>query len=194
MKISPIIEALRQRCPTFAGRVAGASEFKPLPETAKMDVPAAYVIPLDDDPDEQRSQTDYWQTVTDAFAVVVLLANTADERGQRAVDQVDDIRAELWKALLGWQPTPDYNGITYEGGSLLDMDRARLYYQFEFSASFEIQEEATRQWDDLEQLPAFGGVDAIRDHDAAAGPFGVDMIDPGAGPDGNIEMQFQINP
>lgn len=176
MRMSVVIERLRAGCPSFKGRVAGASEFKPLPETAKMAVPSAYVMPLDDDAGEQRSQTDYYQLVTDGFAVVVVIANTADERGQHAVDHVHDLRREIWRALLGWQPTPDYNPVTYEGGALVEMDRARLYYQFEFSASFEIGEEDTRQWDELEALPEFEGVCGHGDQ------WGIDYLDPGLGP------------
>lgn len=189
MKISPLIAAIRQRCPMFDSRVAGASEFKPLPENAKLGLPAAYVIPLDDNPDENRSQTDYWQQITDAFAVVIIVSNTQDARGQSSVDAVEHARAELWRALLGWSPEEKYEGIVYQGGNLLDMNRAHLYYQFEFSARFELDQEDTRQWDDLADLPPFTGIDAT----APERGFGIDLIDPGNGPDGLIDMQFQIN-
>lgn len=191
MKISPIITALRQRCALFAGRVAGASEFKPLPEGAKLALPAAYVLPLDDSADEQRSQTDYWQSITDGFAVVVALSNSQDERGQAANDLVEESRDQLWKALLGWAPEEKYEGIVYEGGNLLRMDRGVLYYQFEFSARFEIGEAQTRQWEELEQLPDLVGVGC---HGAAADPgtWGMDYLDPGQGPDGIIEHEFNI--
>lgn len=178
MKISPIITALRQRCPMFAGRVAGASEFKPLPEGAKLALPAAYVIPLDDSAEEQRSKTDYWQSITDGFAVIVAINNSQDERGQAANDLVEVSREVLWKALLGWAPEQKYEGIAYEGGNLLRMDRGVLYYQFEFSARFEITEEQTRQWEELQALPDFDGVSGYGD-----GKWGVDYINPGLGPD-----------
>jgi hypothetical protein len=184
VKLSLIIGALRLRCPTFANRVAGAAEFKPLPEAAKLRVPSAYVIPLDDNVGENKSQTDYWQDVTDEFAVIIVVDNTADERGQSAAhDIIHDLRADLIKALVGWEPDPNYNAIQYEGGNLLDMDRARLYYQFEFSASFELNAEDTRQWDDLEELAEFETLD-VR----------VDFIDPGEGPDSNIEHHTVIKP
>jgi len=110
--------------------------------------------------------------------------NSRDERGQAATyDAIHAIRAELVKALAGWEPEPDYRAIQYEGGNLLDMDRSRLYYQFEFSASFEFNEEDTRQWDDHEALAEF---------DTLA--VGVDLIDPGDGPDGRIEHQLNIQP
>jgi len=183
MKLSNVIAALRTRCPSFEGRIAGAAEFKALSENGKMRLPAAYVIPTEDAAAEQKSLTDYWQNVTEGFAVVVVLDNTRDQRGQAAsYDAVHDIRAELWKALLGWQPEENGGPVYYAGGQLLDMDRARLYYQFEFSMLLEITEDDTRQQQDLNTLDEFRtmGID-------------IDFIDPGDGPDGNIEHHLEIN-
>ncbi|WP_049687897.1 phage tail terminator protein, partial [Yersinia aldovae] len=142
MRLSLVIAALRLRCPTFNGRVAGAAEYGLLTENSKMALPSAWVIPTNDTVGEQRSQTDYWQIVTDGFAVVVVMDNSADQRGQKAAfDAVHDLRAELFKALLGWQPEPCYDAIQYDGGNLLDTNRAHLYYQYDFSAKMEINEE-----------------------------------------------------
>lgn len=192
MKLNLIIQALRQRCPSFANRVAGAAEFKRLPENSTLPVPSAFVIPLDDAPEANRSDNGYRQLVRDAFGVIVVLSNTADERGQAAAVSVHDIRAELWRALLGWQPEADYDGIEYEGGQLLGMDRSRLFYQFEFGADFEI---GSGDVGDEETWQAI----AL----ANLGPFtemkvDVDCIDPSdpnlqsPGPDGRIEASFVV--
>lgn len=155
MDIALIIAALKVRCASFGGRVAGAAEYKRLPETANLDMPAAYVIPADDQADDPMSTNGYRQPVTDSIFVVVVLANTADERGQGSITSVRAIRAELWAALLGWEPDADHGRIEYEGGQLLDLDRARLYYQFEFAAETEITEADTWQGDSNAALPAF---------------------------------------
>jgi len=183
MKLSLVIAALRARCPMFAGNVAGAAEFKSIPETGKMKLPAAYVVPTEDVTAEQKSLTDYWQNVTEGFAVVVVLDNTRDERGQAAgYDAVHDVRREIWKALLGWEPDEDAGPVAYSGGQLLDMDRGRLYYQFEFMLTREITEEDTRQQDDLKALDELKTVE-----------IDVDYINPGNGPDGIIEHHTKIN-
>ncbi len=44
MKLTPVIAALRARCPYFENRVAGAAQFKNLPEVGA-ETPAAYVVP-----------------------------------------------------------------------------------------------------------------------------------------------------
>lgn len=183
MKLSLVIAALRARCPMFAGNVAGAAEFKTIPETGKMRLPAAYVVPTEDITAEQKSLTDYWQNVTEGFAVIVVLDNTRDERGQVAgYDVVHDVRAQIWKALLGWEPDENAGPIAYSGGQLLDMDRGRLYYQFEFMLTREIGESDTRQQDDIHSLDELKTVGV-----------NIDYIDPGDGPDGTVEHHTEIH-
>lgn len=185
MQLEIIIQALRERCPSFQNRVGGAAAFKDLEESTSLPVPSAFVIPLDDNPKDTRSLNSVRQEMTDSFAVVIAISNTVDERGQAAFHSVRDLRAELWAALLGWRPDPDYNGITYEGGTLNRMNRARLWYQFEFGAEMEIGPEDGWQDTELAGLPHF---------DQAS--FRADFIDPAdpnlqsPGPDGRVEVQF----
>lgn len=189
MNLNIVIDHLRDHCPAFGGRVAGAARFKRIDENQTLDVPCAFVIPLDDNPDESRAVNDVRQGITEAFAVIVALSNVADERGQAASNLAHDaIRAELWAALLGWQPDgladeSIYRGIQYEGGNLLDLDRSRLWYQFDFGAYREIGPEDGWQGIELAALPHFDGL-----------KINMDAIDPEAdpnlsypGPDGRIE-------
>jgi hypothetical protein len=189
MNLDTVIEQLRAYCPSFSGRVGGAARFKRLEENNSLDVPAAFVIPLDDQPVDRMSLNDVRQRLTESFAVVVAINNTPDERGQAAVNTAHDtIRAELWAALLGWQPdglghASRYRGIEYQGGNLLDLDRARLWYQFDFGAQMEITPDDGWQQRELDALPHF---------DFAM--INVDDIDPAAdpnisypGPDDRIE-------
>ncbi|WP_241165362.1 phage tail terminator protein, partial [Escherichia coli] len=158
------------RCPYFENRVAGAAQFKNLPEVGKLRLPAAYVVPGDDSPGENKSQTDYWQELKEGFSVVVILSNGRDERGQFAsYDVVDDVRQMLFKALLGWNPT------------LLDLNRHELIYQFDFSVISELTEDDTRQQDDLNSLDELQTL-----------AIDVDYLEPGNGPDGDIEHHTEI--
>ncbi|MCU6668695.1 hypothetical protein M8013_08030 [Enterobacteriaceae bacterium H4N4] len=183
MKLTPIIAALRSRCVHFQGRVAGAAQFKDLPDVGKMRLPAAYVVPGDDSPGEQKSQSDYWQDLTESFSVIVFVSNERDERGQFAsYDVVHDIRQMLFKALLGWNPEECGNPITYGGGVLLDVNRHELSYQFDFTVVTELTEDDTRQQDDLNNLDDFKTLS-----------IDVDFIDSGKGPDGSIEHHLKVN-
>lgn len=196
MQLEPIIAALRARCPSFANRVAGAAQFKLLPENASLAVPCAYVVPLDDNPQESISQNSVRQALKDSFAVIVALSNLADERGQSGAHSVDSLRGELWAGLIGWRPVPlgvdtsqsRYDGIQYEGGSLLALDRARLWYQFEFGALMEIEPSDGWQNIELGNLSPFDGADVKVDVVAP-------IADPNLkypGPDGRVEQEFSV--
>ncbi len=189
MKLNPIIKALRERSPYFTRRVFGAAEFSNLPEKANVAVPSAFVVPLDDNAEPNRSNNGYRQLLKESFAVIVVVSNTADERGQDSSNAVDDARSVLWKALLGWEMTADHTPIEYQGGALVKMDRNRLWYQFEFGCEIEIGDGDTYQHEQLEALPFIEGIDVS-----------VDMIDPAAdpniqspGPDGRIEHKLKID-
>jgi hypothetical protein len=187
MQLNPIIEELRERCPVFANRIAGAAEFKMLDERASLAVPFAFVIPLDDSPESQQSGTGYRQTLKEGFGVVVAVSNVSDEKGQNSTASIHNLRATLWAALLGWQPSDRHDAVVYEGGQLMGMDRARLWYQFDFSAKMEIETSDTWQATDLANLPAYEG-----------GTVKIDLSDPrdpnapgeSPGPDGRMEGGF----
>ena len=185
MDLTPIVAALRQRCPSFAQRVAGAAEYEAASASTALAVPHAFVIPLDDSPTDSQSENVNRQSLVDAFAVVVVasVAGMTDERGQAAMAVVHNLRRELWAALLGWEPAAGYEGITYQGGSLQSIDRSRIWYQFEFGAETEIGPEDGWQ----------GDVSALPDLQEMS--IEVDVIDPIAdpsvsfpGPDGRIEQ------
>ncbi|QGU14868.1 hypothetical protein GNG27_09415 [Leclercia sp. 119287] len=74
------------------------------------------------------------------------------------------------------------NPITYDGGTLLDVNRHELSYQFDFVVETELTEDDTRQQDDLNALDEFKTLS-----------IDVDFIDPGQGPDGEIEHHIEIN-
>lgn len=202
MNLDIVIAQLRQRASVFAQRVAGAARFEILPEAANLAVPAAYVLPLTEQPQEQFSQNGYQQTVREGFAVVVVLSNRSDERGQAAASNLDTMRTALFKALLGFQPSPAHDVIAFEGGQILHLDRQRLYYQFEFSVDYALSTEDTWIPDRNTALPDFKGVDLRLD--------AIDIFDPntpladhpddpaaypgGAGPEGRAEAGAAIDP
>ena len=167
MQLELIIAQLRALCPSFAGRVAGAAEFKPIQEAAALPVPCAFVIPLDDRPDKPAAVNAVAQEMVDSFGVVIAVDNRADEKGQGATSSIHALRAEIWRALLGWvpgpvntvNPTTFYNGIFYEGASLLSIDRARLWYQFEFGAQMWIGSSDGWEAGGLAALPDLGQID-----------------------------------
>jgi hypothetical protein len=196
MNLDTVIQQVRTRAvsatvPVFSDRVGGAAQFKILPEASNLPVPAAYVIPLADQPKEPSSLNGYRQGVREQIAVVVVLSNLPDERGQAAAQLLDTYRQALFRALLGWQPADDYDAMVFDGGQLLHLDRARLYYQFEFSAEWEIGTADTFIAARDDELPSFEGVNLEVD---MTQPFDPNRVQAGAtGPDETIDAGATID-
>lgn len=187
MRLDPIIAALRRRCPSFENRFAGAAEWAGLTEDEAPALPAAYVVPLAEDAGGNESRVGYLQTVTNTFAVIVLVSNACDERGQKAFDSLEGLRLELFRAILSWQQDPpaEYSEIVYSGGQVLYMDDARLAFQFEFSFETYLDLSDTWQGVDLDELGPLEGAD-IR----------VDCVEPSTKknqPDNQIEATLKVN-
>lgn len=142
--IGPTIDHLRQYCPPFAGRVAGAADFRLGLQhyNANMPLPAAYVVPLDQEADPMQQMTGYWQIVRKTIGVVVELDATPDRRGQSPAMTYDQIETALFSAMLLWAPAecrvPNMQGYQFAGGRFLDLDRARLFYQWEFALPWQL--------------------------------------------------------
>ncbi|MBY4640013.1 hypothetical protein K6L44_08440 [Gluconacetobacter entanii] len=137
MNIDTIISQIRTYAPVFGGRVAGAAEYALVQDQAWMECPCGYVVPLDDEPGPNLKLTGLQQVVTETFMVMCLLDNSTDRRGQAAATTaVSDVKTSLFSAVLNWRP-PDINaaqGFRYARGGLVgDPNRARLWWQFDFS-------------------------------------------------------------
>ncbi|RTY77185.1 phage tail terminator protein [Pseudomonas veronii] len=193
MKISLIVAQLRAYCPVFSNRVSAGIDWDAVASSAKLSHPSAYVIAAGDDASANDVDNAIRQDITDLFDVILVLDST-DERGQEAADLMHDLRASLWKALVGWKPSTEYDPIEYGGGSLIFINRARVVYRFSFEAAFQLgrnrASEPAETWEEwkLDGLPAFEGMDVD-----------VDFIDPSdpnlqtPGPDGRIDAQFSVD-
>ena len=164
MNITNIINETKTKCPTFGQRVAGAAEYEGLRNSSNLQVPAAYVVPMDESAAANATQNSIRQLLTESFMVVVVISNQADPRGQTAYNQLHALRAELWRAILGWAPEEGYEPIEFSGGGILYMDRFRLDYGYEFTSEFTIDDSDTRIADDVAALPAFESVTIQLDH------------------------------
>ena len=154
MNITQVIAQLKAAAPVFNGKVAGAAEYaRGVEDQVWLLAPAAYVVPLDMDVGENTSQVGIYQHVTERIGVVVALDNStnpADRRGQTAVATVDQIQAQLFRALLNWRPDStvdnpgaaqasnpqvdhEARGFSFDGGAVRGWDLARLFYEFDFA-------------------------------------------------------------
>ena len=93
------------------------------------------MVPLAEEASGNESRVAYQQTVTNTFAVIVLVSNACDERGQKAFDSIEGLKLEIFRGLLSWrqEPADEFGEIVYSGGQVIYLDDARLAFQFEFS-------------------------------------------------------------
>lgn len=191
MKPSLVVAHLRARCPLFGNRVFPGIDWESLEGSAKLSMPAAFVIESDDDAQPNDIDSGIRQVITDTFEVCVAL-HAPDEKVAASVDLIDSTRDALLLCLAGWKPDTRYDPIEYVGKQLLLSNRFRVVYRFTFSTEWQLGRndvsepaETWHEWQ-LDGLPNLDGIDVS-----------VDIIDPvvdtnlkPTGPDGRIEASL----
>ncbi|WP_095188871.1 hypothetical protein [Pseudomonas sp. Irchel 3E19] len=188
MKITPILTQLRAQCPSLGNHIAVGVDLALLQGNPDLPTPSAYVTPLADVASNSSAQNLTVQAIRDRFEIVLVL-DASD--ATKALDRLHDLRAELWRALVGFKPDIDYSAIAYDGGELVSINSSRAYYRLRFFAEFQLGRNLPSQpaesWHEreLDGLSSFTGV-TVR----------VDAIDPAdpnlkhPGPDGRVELTF----
>jgi hypothetical protein len=171
MQIGRIVLKLRADKTSFGNNIYGAAELN-LAVTNTLTGPEkfAFVIPVSEDVKENEYHPGVNQLVYERFAVIVALPSDTtqkDKTGIRAYDALHDARGELFRTLVGWDL--GYDGMVYyRAGKMIGIDRAWLWYQFEFEYTARISsnpdgygEMETTTVDDrkqVSQLPDFNDV------------------------------------
>lgn len=188
MDIDTVVTHLRDHVPLLQRRVGAGFDVEAIDASVQLSLPCASVIFAGDDAGHNELKTGVMQRVTDELHVLVVVDNP-DERGQQAVARIGGLRRQLLCALAGWTPAEDYLPVEYLGSDLVRLQRGRLLYLFKFSAEWQLggpdaSPDAPEVWPDVEaaQRPDFTGLD-VR----------VDYIDPGHGPDGQIEHHIAVD-
>ena len=188
MKMTPLITQLRDQCPTLGNRIAAGYDLATLQVSNPLQTPCAYVAPLADLASTSTAQNTASQPIRDRFEIILALDATD---ATKALDLLHDLRAELWRALVGFKPDSNYSAIVYDGGETVSINSSRAFYRLRFFAEFQLGRNLPSQpaesWHEreLDGLSSFTGA-TVR----------VDAIDPAdpnlkrPGPDGRVEMTF----
>lgn len=142
MILAAFISQLRAYAPVFEGRVAGAAEFVAglRNYNPALPLPAAFVVPLPQEAEPNVSWGGLQQVVHIGVGVIVELDAQTDRRGQAPAMNLDDVRDEVFASVLNYKPEDCHiaRGAMYSGARPLDLDRARLFFQFEFNIDWQI--------------------------------------------------------
>jgi hypothetical protein len=140
--VGGFITSLRLNAPIFAGRIAGAAEFyRGLKDyTTSLPLPAAYVLPLGQDADPNVSYGGLFQIVHKSIGIAVELDAQRDRRGQDPAMGFETIETQIFASCLNLYlgQCRMTQGAYFTGARYLDLDRARLWYQWEFGLNWQI--------------------------------------------------------
>lgn len=143
MRLGQIVLRLRSVTELFTNRVGGVAEYAFARENTLRNE-MAFVIPIQESAPINEYDNTIQQRLTEQFGVVVAVKNDTDYKdktGFTAYNSLHDMRADIFKAYLGYDaqnfidPSDTCSTssiIYYRGGQLLDFDRAYLWYQFTF--------------------------------------------------------------
>ncbi|NWB89829.1 phage tail terminator protein [Pseudomonas agarici] len=188
MNITPILTQLRDQCPSLAQSILTGLDLELLQGNTTQPTPAAFVTVIADLASPDASQNVTRQRIRDRLELILLL-DSSD--GQVAFDQLHALRAELWRALVGFKPDSFYSPLEYDGGELISISADRLLYRLHFFAEFQLgrnrSSDPAETWHEreLDGLPSFTGVTVQVD--------AIDPADPNLqrpGPDGRLELTF----
>lgn len=138
MDLVALISHLKANVPLFAGRVAGAAEFSQTMagELRPEAFPSAYVVPISFEATENDTTNALYQKIIERVGVVIEFDNTGDRRGQSVTLLYWPTLIALNKAMLNWRDTdPEHTerGFELSSGAMLSNDRARIFYQVEYT-------------------------------------------------------------
>lgn len=158
MKLQPIVLKLRVAETRFNNKIAGAAQLA-LAMTNTLYEEMAFVIQLSEVASRKEYDSGINQKITERFAIVVALKNdteSTDKTGIIANDLLFTVRAQLWKALLGWQMDEGEESLIYYSGSrLLRIDPSYLWHQYEFEVEMRVDND---DGVDLGETDAFNSI------------------------------------
>lgn len=141
MKLSEIVIRLRDSNTRFGSMIAGAAEMN-IAMTNTLANDMAFVVPVQETTSENKYDNHIEQLLKERFSVVCVIKNdysTIEKTGVIAFDKLHEVRKEIFKAILGWEPSWAQNFIYYLGGGILNVNNAYLWYQFNFEVESLIQ-------------------------------------------------------
>jgi len=143
VKLGPLVLKIRLAETRFENRIGGAAELA-LAMTYTLQKEMAFVVQMAETAGQNKYDSGINQLITERFAVIVAINNASsdkDKLGLTAYDSLYEIRAEIFKAILGWQMNGAESLVSYAGGRVVRVDRAYLWYQFEFLVDTRISDD-----------------------------------------------------
>ena len=102
MKLSPIIQVLRDTCLSLDRRVFGTFAWFTVDTQSNPKMPCAFVLPGEVKGGTFRASTRFREDIENTFSVNIAVALDKDDiLGKCGHDQIEDLKAEVFRSLLG---------------------------------------------------------------------------------------------
>lgn len=140
MKLSPVVLKLRLGNTTFGDRIAGSADLATALKATLIDE-MAFVVQLSGSASANDLDNSINQLIDERFGVIVALKNDnsqGDKTGLAAFDRLFTVRAEIFSSILNWRIPGQESVTSHVSERLLSLNRAWLWYQYEFSSSVRI--------------------------------------------------------
>jgi len=116
--------------------VGGAVEFQNAAETNPTATPAAYVIPLEENPGPGAAVSIVIQRIAASVGVILVVRNVSDPKGAAAQGDMESLRAAVKAQLLGWQPTDAYDPLERGRSGLLAFRDGHMWWQDVYTTAY----------------------------------------------------------
>lgn len=133
--IPEIIERLKAIEPSVFAIVEGSAELASLGSGQPNATPAAYVFIAEEAAMENERMNAVLQRLELDVSIVVVTSNVSDPRGAAASVEIESLKSAVRSALIGWQPGPDDDVITYGGGRLVRARDGAVWWELTFAAA-----------------------------------------------------------
>ena len=135
--IAEIIQRLEDNKVALGLKLVGGSvAFQAAAEANPTATPAAFVIPINENPAPGAAVSIVIQRVEVGVGVVLVVNNASDHQGAAAgVDMVTLTKA-VRAVLLGWQPTGDLDPIERGPGALLAFRDGHMWWQDIYTSAY----------------------------------------------------------
>ncbi len=137
MDLAPVVSRLQAQVAAFR-LVAGAADLASATDDLKQ-VPAAYVYPVADRTTRSGGLGYVAHEVQARFGVVIAARNLRDARGEKAIGDLEPLRLAVRTALLGWLPATGYDRCTWQGGRLIRIAQAVLWWQDDYETAYSVK-------------------------------------------------------
>lgn len=119
--------------------VRGALDFSAIKKDL-VKFPAAFVFLQADSASANKIAVGgHRQQVTHDVAVVLVIKSANDRSGEKASDELEELRSAVRTALVGWEPGSGFDPLSLKRGRLLGFSKGVAFWQDTYEAGSEIR-------------------------------------------------------